>query len=156
LLWYLTPTDTAKLPEGLYRLDAMLDTSASTLAGGWQGHVSAVPVQVRITAAPATLSPDQQAEQIAVLVAYELWRGNTAQALAYLDARLAEQPDDYNALTLKGDLLAAAGQDKEALALYDQALDAYLAQNPGAEEQPETLLVKRGLLQQKVYNLGRP
>jgi hypothetical protein len=156
LLWYLAPQDTARLPEGLYTLSATLDTTAAPLAGGWPGHLSAVPVQIRVGPEPLPLSAEQEAEQAELLVAYELWRGQREQALALLDARLTRHPTDFNALTLKADLLAAAGRDPEALALYNQAIDAYLAANPDSDEPPEALLVKRGLLQEKVYNLRRP
>ena len=156
LLWYLAPEETARLAEGDYTLRATLDTTASTVPGGWRGHVRAVPVLVHVSAEPATLTAEQEAEKAEVLVAYALWRGDTTQALAHLDARLSRQPADYNALTLKADILVAAGRNEEALALYNQAIDAYLAQNPNAGEQPEGLLVKRGLLQEKVYKLRRP
>jgi hypothetical protein len=156
LLRYVAPEDTARLPPGRYTLSATLDTTAAAWAGGWQGHVTAVPVQIHLSAEPLPLSPDLEAGKAEVQVAYELWRGHTAQALALLDARLTRRPTDVNALTLKADLLVAAGQDQPALALYNQALDAFLAENPGSPEPPEALLVKRGLLEQKVYNLRRP
>lgn len=49
-------------------------------------------------------------------------RGSQGEALAELDAVLAEEPDHVGALLLKGALLLEARQGEEALVLYQRAV----------------------------------
>jgi hypothetical protein len=149
LVWWLTPEETSRLAPGLYTAQAVLETSG---AGGWQGRVSSVPVSIRIMAEPATLSPAEESEKQILLASYEWWRNNPNQALAHLDALLATQPGNIEALAFKGDLRDEAGATAEALQLYDQAIDAFTAQNPPDTDPPVDLLLRRRELRDKLIN----
>src|SRR5262249_27110736 len=116
--------------------------TASTRAGAWKGKVQTEPVRVQVAPEPATLSPRQEEEKHLLLAHLAGLRGEVKEALAQVEALLARQPNSAAGLELKADLRAADGQTAEALKLYDQALGAWLKQNPKAKEPPVALLRK--------------
>jgi hypothetical protein len=140
--WWLAPEETQKLPAGDYELAVVLDTTSSTRAGAWKGKVQTDPVRVQVAPEPATLSPRQEEDKHLLLAHLAGLRGDTKAALAEVAALLARQPNSPAGLELKADLRAADGQTAEALKLYDQALAAWLKQNPKAKEPPSALLRK--------------
>ncbi len=131
-----------KLPAGDYELVAVLDATPSTRAGAWKGTVPTDPVRIQVVPEPATLSARQEEEKHLLLAHLAGLRGEMKEAVAQVEALLARQPNSPAGLELKADLRAADGKTAEALKLYDQALGAWLKQNPKAKEPPVALLRK--------------
>jgi hypothetical protein len=150
LTWWLSPEETAKLPEGGYELVAVLDTTHATAPDGWRGRTVSVPLAIRVRKEPSPLPPQQEAEKYQLLAAYHLLRGDAKQALALADELLKKQPDNLGGLQLKGDLLARDGKTEEALAAYDRALEVFLKKYGTKEGPPRDLLKKRNELLNKL------
>jgi hypothetical protein len=161
LLWTLAPAATATIAPGTYEVTAVLDTTASAGTTGWNGTTNSYSVSLQISPPPSPLTIDQQAQQAKLLANYDHLLGNDSQAIIDLDAFLNQQPNNVGALALRGDLLEQTGQTADALAAYDQAVDAFYAANPGPlPEAPEGLVTPQGRLLGKLQSQsgirGRP
>lgn len=69
-----------------------------------------------------------------MLSAYSHLHGDDAAASTALDTLIAHQPDLSTAYTMKGDLLAAAGDWAGAVTQYNTALVKFTAANPNSAE----------------------
>jgi uncharacterized protein (TIGR03437 family) len=133
-VWLVAPNDTASIAAATYNLSVTLDTSSTAAAGAWSGTVTGNGASVQIEAEPSTLTSQQEASKYIALSAYSRLSGDTQAAGAALDTLISHQPDLPIAYTMKGDLLAAAGDYAGALTQYNNALDKFTAANPGAAE----------------------
>jgi hypothetical protein len=139
--WWLSPDETARLGPGDVRVTVRLDTRGATQ--GWKGAASSAPLPLHVRPAPAPLTDRQQAAHAMRLADWHMLQGDEQAASADVDALLAQAPDDVPGLTLKGDLLMAAGHPADAVAQYDRAVAVVAtASAPGAEP-PRLLLAKR-------------
>ncbi len=140
--WYLTPEQTALLPEGDFALVAVLETP------GGAASSPSVPVELEVRAAPAAPQPHEQAEMHLLVANYHFLRGDAASALAELDRLLAAQPSHVTALALKAELLASQNRFDDALAACAKAIDAHLEQSPGNGDEPphDLLQLQRDLM----------
>lgn len=146
--WTLGTEETAKLKEGIYRVSAVLDTTA--MVNGGMGKIESVASTVAVRKAPAMLSMPEKSLLARSTAAQAVVRGDNAEAMRVLDALLAEQPDDSSALEFKGDLLADEGKIQEAFQTYGEALEAFDKQNPDALEPPSILGQKQHELMDKL------
>lgn len=138
-VWLVAPADTSSIAAGVYNLSVTLDTTSTAAAGAWSGTIAGSGAAVTLLdAEPAPLSAEDEASKYLALAAYARLKGDTQGAGEALDTLIAHQPTMLEAYKEKGDLLAAAGDYSGALALYQQALDKFLAANPNAGE-PLTL-----------------
>jgi tetratricopeptide (TPR) repeat protein len=146
LLFTLSPEATGTLAEGAYQVRVRLDTREAGDTATWKGGASAVPVALRVAPAPQQPTPVQERSASFARATYQLALGDAAQAAAEIDALLQRDPSDRIGLLWKGDLLESAGRTDEALAVYEQALEAFWAANPDAEEPPAQLMARRDAL----------
>jgi hypothetical protein len=151
LAWQLTPEQTEKIAEGDYRVVAVLE--AASRAGAWKGTVRSPAVPVAVRKEPSPLSPPQDEEKHLLLAGQAVLAGDGDAALWHVDQLLARQPRSIGGLAFKADVLTAVGRKKEALRLYEQAVDAFYEKHPDAEEPPGDLLMKWKTL---FYELNKP
>lgn len=145
LTWYLTPEETGAIPTGDYEILAVLDT-------GDGAAVTGEPASVRLRDEPAELTTEQAAQKYLLNAAFEFTRGNREQAAAQTEELLALQPDNIEGLAFQSDLLAEAGQYREALTFIGRSIETFYERNPG-KEAPRSLLKKqRNLLARIVGN----
>ena len=85
----------------------------------------------------------QRAASIAALVQTYLRNGQSQQAVDFLDELLAENPDNLQALGLRGNLHLASGQREEAVAAYERILQTDPG-NAGARSALSRLLQMSG------------
>jgi len=152
LIWWLSPEDSAQLSEGNFEVVAVLDTTDSTVPGGWKGATTSVPVSVRLSNEPEPLTAEQESEKYQLSASYYLVRGDSKQAMAQMEALLQKQPDNVGGLEFKGDALAEGGKAAEALACYRRALDAFLRKYHTIEEPPRELWMKQHRLLDKLLH----
>ncbi len=150
LIWWLAPEQTAKIPEGEFRLLATLDTTRSSTKDAWKGKTASEPLAIQILPLPAAMTPEQQLAGMFLTANYHLIRKDASRALQAIDDVLKRQPANIRGLAFKADLLAAAGKPKEALTHYQQAIDAYRKTHPRAKEPPVFLLDKQKALLDKL------
>ncbi len=149
----IAPADSALLPTGNYRARAVLDASAVTTPGAYQGIVRSAWRRFEVRAAVTQPTPAQD-EALAVFDArYALLTGDTTTARAALQALLNRQPDSIAALTLLSDLDYAEGALDQATLRIEEAIVAWNALpdpnfNPALSE-PPTQLLRR---QHKILN----
>ena len=160
LAWVLGPSDTSAIAAGTYEVTAVMDTTSSAGANGWNGMTSD-SVSLQISAPPSPATVGQQEEQAALLATYDHLLGNDTQALADLSTFLNQQPDNVAALAFQGNLLEQMGQTANALAAYDHVVAAFFAGNTGPfPEQPDGLLIPknrvRAALLSQTAGRGRP
>ncbi|MBI4582946.1 MAG: hypothetical protein HY717_02760 [Planctomycetes bacterium] len=148
--WLVSPETSSRIAEGTYDLTAVLDTSEASLASAWKGKAASVPVTVRLASEPSPLNPALEEYKHRVFADYYGLRGERQKALAEADAWLARFPASIGGLALKAGLLTDAGKLREALALYDQAIEAWSKENPKAQEPPRELLRKRRALRNEL------
>lgn len=139
MVWWLAPEESARLALGAHQVVAVLEIPAAA-EGGWTGRRRTDAVSVRVIDEPNLLSAQQEVEKRQRFTEYHLRRGDRQQAIGEVDKLLARQPKNVWALKTKGDWHAAAGRNREALALYDDALAAFYAEHPGPREPPDELL----------------
>lgn len=127
LVVVLPPEATASLPAGQYSVRAWLDSregSTFTSFKGWATSGAELVLQNE----PATLTPELHCARGHVFSRYHRARGNTAQAVAVLDAALAQAPEDILCLTARGDMADSLGQTKQAIDFYHRAISARFKQ----------------------------
>ena len=142
VVWWLSPEETARLPEGDYQVTGVLDTTAASAADVWKGTARSNTASVRVRKEPSPLSPSQQEDKFLLLADQDMFRGDAKQALARIEELLAKQPASIGGLGLKADVLAASGRTPEALQSYQEAITAFYKKYPKAPEGPEGLLTK--------------
>ena len=141
-VWLVAPSDTASIAAGVYNLSATLDTTSSAATGTFSGAVNSNGAAVTLNVEAAGLSAEDEASKYLALAAYARLRGDTQGVGTALDTLIAHQPTILEAQVEKADLLAAGGDYAGALALYQQALAAFLTANPKATE-PLTLFTRK-------------
>jgi hypothetical protein len=111
-IWQMSGDDTAALPPGKFTLTAHLEVKDG---GGWTGAVDSPPVVVNIIDEPASLTTDQQAARALLKARYAVNQEDFNSAGLTVDALLADQPSNPQALAMRallweqaGDLTAAA------------------------------------------------
>ena len=107
-------------------------------------------VSITINDPPATLSLLDDADQAQLFASYYVLAGDLAKSLAALDDLFTRQPDQINALTLRGNILESQGNDADALAAYEHSVSAFQAQFPNAPEPPRVLLRQRALVRARL------
>jgi hypothetical protein len=143
LLSWVAPSDSAALTPGNYVLTARLDTRGATAPGAFAGLVEAVPVEVHVIARPGTLSGADQARELELLARYYSLVGQPVDARAAAESLSLLHPESPRGFAMLSDLDAAAGDPARALGEVEQALAAFYAANPAAEEPPTRLLARR-------------
>lgn len=161
LTWLLGPSETSVIAAGTYSVIALLDSTASAGATGWSGIINSENVTVQISSPLLSPTVDQQEEKVELLASYNHLLGNDSAAIESLDAFLKQQPNNIGALALEGKVFEQMGQPKMALAAYQQALQAFLAANPGPlPEPPDSLFIPanrlRSALSSQRAGRGRP
>lgn len=144
--WWLSPEETARIPEGEYRCAAVLDTTDAPNPGAWKGRVRSDRVSVRFRREPERLVEHQRLQKGLLLAELEVVRGNTRRALEQVDSLLWEMPRSVGALSAKGDILAATGQLEGACRYYGLALEVCQGEKAGGAHPPLNLLRKRSIL----------
>lgn len=147
-LAFVSPTDTNALAAGFYRVSAVLDASAVTQAGAYQGLVSSAATRFELRD-PIASPNATQAEALATFDArYRILIGDTAAARTALEALVARQPNSLLALTLLSDIERHDGALDLAAGRIAEALSAWRAipdPNPNRTraEPPEPLLQRQ-------------
>ena len=143
VVWVIAPSDTSMIAPGTYRVSAVLDTTKSATAAGWNGIAYSDPAIVTIGLPPTASTLAQQTEQARLLALYDHLLGNDSQAVADISALLEQQPGNIEALAVEGNLLEQMGQTTQAASVYTQAIAAFLAANagPSSADPPDVLLV---------------
>ncbi|MFQ5845102.1 MAG: hypothetical protein ACE5JG_08960, partial [Planctomycetota bacterium] len=151
LVWLLSPEDSERLAAGTYRLQAVLrDERSGGDEGRWRGSVRSDRATVRIVPPPDPLPPEAEGRRDGLLARYHVLRGEDEAAMAVAQRMRERAPDSIAAATLQGDLLAAAGRDREALKAYNRALALFRRQHPDAGEPPRDLLRRQSRLLDRV------
>jgi YaiO family outer membrane protein len=111
--------EAARVFAGLLAADASDLAAREQLAVvlGWQGRHDEAIAHWRIAQVQAPGRVDLRVNLARVLY----WKGERREALAELDAGLRAEPQNYEALVLKGDVLLADGQVAAARAAYETA-----------------------------------
>jgi tetratricopeptide (TPR) repeat protein len=138
--WGLSPEAAADLATGSWQVVAILDASAATPVGSWQGRVVSEPVRLNIKP-PSASVPAEEAEHDNLEVArYHAAVKQWDKSLAA--ARVAAQlnPDSIGAHILIGDALAGSGDNAGAIKAFQTALTAFRKKHPDAQEMPEYLV----------------
>jgi hypothetical protein len=146
--WWILPTDTAALAPGEYLLSALLDTTGSL--EGWQGVARAEPVRVTVAPEPAPLGPELEVEKAVYLARFESAQGDLTPALRRIEDLLARQPGNLAGLVSRAELLELAGDDRAALAGYEEALEEFDRLHPDAYELPASLIRSHQEVQERV------
>lgn len=133
-VWLVAPDATSSIAAGVYNLTATLDTTAGAADGTWVGTVGGNGATVQLQAEPGALSAEDEASKYLTLAAYAQFQGDLQGAGAALDTLISRQPDILMAYTRKADVLAAGGDYADALSLYQQAMNMFLAKNPNPAE----------------------
>jgi hypothetical protein len=149
LFWQVDAAQTTALPEGEFDVTATLDTTKSAKKEGWTGRVASSPTSFRVRQEPSPLPPAIVSQKQMLFAWTAALEGRPKDAAAAVDALLLLQPRNIGALSFKGDLLAQAGDDREALDCYEKALDVFHERNPDAPEPPMFLLSKHHALLEK-------
>jgi hypothetical protein len=144
----VAPSDTAQLATGNYLVRAVLDASAATRPGAYQGVVRSAwrRFELRDGISQPTLAED---EALALFHArYALLLGDFASARATLSTLLTSQPASIPALTLLSDLDYAQGALDQATIHIADALAAWDALpdpnfSPALSEPPTPLLERQ-------------
>ena len=145
-IWVLAATDAAKIAAGVYRISVTLDTSTSAATAAWKGVASSRTSSVTFSAEPASLTQPQQLRKFLLLADAALLSGDNAGAAQNVDRALALKADHIPALDRKGGLLVRARKLDEAQQVFQQELDAFRQQFPGAVEPPAELYRKMMLV----------
>ncbi len=133
-VWLVAPADTANIAAATYNLAVTLDTTSTAASGAWNGAVTGNGASVQIQVEPGTLTAQQEMFKYTALSAYARLRGDAQGASAALDTLLSRQPDLSTAYTMKGDLLAGAGDWAGAVTQYNNALVKFTSANPDSVE----------------------
>jgi uncharacterized protein (TIGR03437 family) len=133
-VWLVAPADTANIAAATYNLSVTLDTSSTAASAAWSGTVTGNGASVQIQVEPGTLTAQQEVSKYLALSTYSRLHGDNSAASSALDTLLSHQPDLSSAYTMKGDLLAAAGDWAGAVTQYNNALAKFTAANPNAAE----------------------
>lgn len=146
LRWHLGPEETRKLVPGAYSGYVGLESSHGAEEGGWTGSLGSPLVHFTVEDEPSPL-PLELAEGKAVLSAqYALYRGNPDEALATLEAHIADHPDSPTALSIQAQMMEDAGQLQRAYELYGAAIEAHLRRYPKAQHPPMSLMNRQAEL----------
>jgi hypothetical protein len=137
------------LPEGKFDVTATIDTTKSAKQDAWTGRVASSPTSFELRQEPSPLPPTVVSQKQMLLAWTAALESRPKDAADAVDALLLLQPRNIGALTFKGDLLAQAGDDREALDCYEKALDIFDERNPDAPEPPLFLLSKHQALLEK-------
>jgi hypothetical protein len=148
LLAFVSPSDTSSLSAGLYRVSAVLDASAVTQAGAYQGVVTSAATRFELRD-PIASPTAAQAEALEIFDArYRILIGDSAAARTGLEALVARQPSSLLGLTLLSDLERHEGALDRAAVRLAEALSAWRAipdpsPNRTRAEPPEPLLQRQ-------------
>jgi hypothetical protein len=137
--WFLTPAETRSLIHGEYAVAVLLDTADATSADAWKGTAPAPIITVIVDDEPEQ-TPQLLTAKAILLAQFDLWRDDSATALARVEDFLNQLPESPRLLQLKGDLTAATDPVVAAEA-YSRALQA-LPDTGGAARAPLELYVK--------------
>jgi hypothetical protein len=135
----LSPDETGALAPGTYALHAALDSTALGAPGAYRSPRS-VPVVLTVHPAGDAPGPEAAADARLLLADYHVLRGQEAEALAVVDAFLAEEADHPVALAYRGELLRVAGRGRDAVDALSAAVQASGERHPDAAEPPAALL----------------
>jgi len=144
--WWLTPGETAQLPNGEFKLAVSLTTTDATKTNAWKGEVQSAPVILAVTNEPAPLTQGDTEEKYRLLANYALLSGDRAGAQAQINALLAAYPTNIGGLTYDAYLKQAAGLFDDAFQSIQKALSQIALQSPNATEPPDELLSKQAEL----------
>jgi hypothetical protein len=143
--WWLSPEESAQTVAGTYIVTAKLDSRSVIRADVWKGEVASVPVTVEIGAGPAGTEREVEEQQLA-RARYSFDRGNTADALAILEAFLNQYPTNLGGHTIKSAILTARGDAEAAQAAVNAALEVLVGNDAELPEPPRTLLALQAQL----------
>jgi hypothetical protein len=144
--WWLTPEETAGLPNGEFKLVVALKTTDVTKTNAWKGGVQSPPVILTVTNEPATLTQGDTEEKYRLLANYALLSGDRARAQVQVNALLAAYPTNIGGLTYDAYLKEAAGLFDDAFQSVQNALSQVALQSPDTPEPPGELLGKQAEL----------
>jgi hypothetical protein len=148
LVAWISPEESHLLETGAHSLGATLDTTSSI--EGWMGVAGAPSVEVTVADEPSPLPPALDAEKALTFARWDASRGAFDEALGAVDDLLARQPGLVEALAYRAEILELSGKDSEALAAYEAAMTAFLAENPDPAEWPSELQKSLDALQEKL------
>lgn len=141
VIWCLAPGDVAALDLAAYTLSVSLDIPLPIAAPvNWSGSMLSNTATWRLTAEPAPTTATQEAK-LSLLALYYMLINNPASALLQVNALLAINPRNIDALDLKSQILVAAGDNTQALEIVDSAIAICRELFPEAD--PPISLVQR-------------
>ncbi len=132
LMVTLSPSATAAIKQGKYRLRLWFDTRKETTEASWKGWATN-EVELVISEAPTSLTPEQRCDMGHMFAGYHVAQGNSSQALAALDSALTEAPEEVLCLSARAELAVSMGKTYEAIDFYKRAI---LAQNALPSTEP--------------------
>ena len=151
----ISPANTVGLTPGDYALSAKLDTQSATAPGAFVGVVEAVPVTIHVVARPGQLAPADEIRDLDLLARYHAFAGDLAAARTAAENLSLLHPESPLGFALLSDFDAAAGNVSQALASIEQAVAAFYAANPDAQEPPTSLLVQRRSLRNQLLGTAQ-
>ncbi|MBI5085843.1 MAG: hypothetical protein HZB13_14745 [Acidobacteria bacterium] len=142
ILLTLSPDTTQALAAGNYALQARLDASSSA-AGAWTGSAESATAILTVAPPPEEPTPAELLAKLLLDARYTELTGDSAGAVAILNSWLEQQPDSIPALTLKAEILQAAGSLDEAVATVESAIRAVRNSAPAGSHPPRLLYLLR-------------
>jgi hypothetical protein len=140
LTFVVAPDDSSGFESGLYSVVAKV------------GAASSLPATVQISAEPVTVTSAEESWKARLLASYLAIQGRQEEAFAIVSTFLEKQPEDILALILKGDLVAAAPQNRtmEAWLMYSKAAEILRRNDPKSREAPAELLIRQRAMLMKL------
>lgn len=130
--WWLSPEETAAIPEGNYRLTVAFDPERVEGLPEGETAVRADPCHLRVRKEPAPLEGDLAAGKLYCQAWYNMVKGDRAAADAAIAQLLAADPQSIGARRLKALLAAREGRREEGLKFIREALEIYEKKHPNA------------------------
>jgi hypothetical protein len=154
LLAWLAPASTTALAPGDYVVVARLDTRGATAVGAFRGLVESVPVAVHVSDEPVPLPALLEIRKLELLAQYQARAGDLVAARGFADELALRHPESPRGFALLGDLDAQDGHTAQASDRFSDAIAAFLAANPDAEEPPTELLARRRELRSQLLRVS--
>lgn len=142
VLLMLSPDATQTFAPGSYALQARFD-AASSAAAAWTGSAESATAVFTVAPPAEEPTPAELLAKVLLDARYAELTGDSAGAVAILNSWLEQQPDSIPALTLKGEILQAAGSLDEAIAALEAAIRAVRKSAPAGSHPPRLLYVLR-------------